>query len=129
MPEPDNRANQAGQKGAFAKESAEPLVKTGEPSVVLINLQTRSIDVTLEHAVYCEAVGRCVCGDRKVFRRVRKERKSREEIIRTVDLKVARSISIPPRGKSEPLHEAAKQCADVVAKTRTRPAKIQIKAV
>jgi len=118
-----------GQPGTFAKPSSEPLVADGERRVVLVNLQNRSIDVTLEHAVYCQAVGRCVCGSRDVFRRVRKERKSREEIVRRVPMLVAKSITIAPRGTSEPLHEAVRKCADAIAKTRANPPKIQIKPV
>jgi hypothetical protein len=125
-PEPAPKSTVAGPDGGFGVPSDEPLAKKSEPRIRLKNLRNRRVDITLEHAVYCAEIGRCVCSKRDVVRARPIERKSKAMAHRIESILIAKSIILGPLGTSEPLHAAAKKCADVKAKLVNRPQKLQI---
>jgi len=116
----------AGPAGEFGIPSAEPVIKAPEPKIKIKNLRNRRVDITLEHAVYCAAIGRCVCSRREVIRERPLERKSRAMVHRKETILIPKSIILAPLGTSEPLHKAAEQCADVRSKVINRPQKLKI---
>jgi hypothetical protein len=123
-PPPDRKVS--GPAGEFGVPSAAPVWKKGEPGCRIKNLRNKAVDVSLDHETYCAEVGRCVCAERDVAREKLIERGSKAQAISYERIKLAKAIRIPPMGISEPLHEAAKQCADVTTKVMSRPQKLKI---
>lgn len=124
--EPVSEYMVSGPSGEFGVPSEEPVVKKDERRVRLVNLRNKTIVVSLEHDVYCAAIGRCVCSRRDVVRERRIERKSTAQAPRVERILIPQTINIGPKGSSGPLHEAVQRCADVRTKLINRPQKLRI---
>lgn len=120
------KAKVADSRGGFGVPSDKPVVKKAEPKIQLKNVWGRPIDVTLEHAVYCATIGRCVCADRSVIRFERVEKGSREQVARRKDIKLPKSFRLAPGQTSEVLHEAATRCADVKNHSNCKPMHLKV---
>ena len=126
LPKPERKLKVTGPGGGFGVPSEEPLVKADERKVKLKNLQNRSVDITLEHEVYCKAIGRCVCAERDMVRFEQIERGSKEQAPRIRRKRLPKSLILAPLGESVPLNEAVKGCADVRSKLINRPQKLKV---
>jgi hypothetical protein len=115
-----------GPDGGFGVPSSEPLAKPEERRIRLVSLYRRPMDITLEHEVYCAALGRCVCSTRAVGRWKRVEKGSRAQALRETELRIPKSFTLRPGKKSEPLHEAAQRCTDVKIRLTRRPKHMKI---
>lgn len=124
--DPKPKPQVSGPNGEFGVPSDEPVLKRGEPGIRLKNLRNKAVGITLEHEVYCAAIGRCVCSARDVMRERRIERKSTAMAYRVETIRIPKSINLAPMGVSEPLHEAVKNCADVRPKLINRPQKLKV---
>ena len=126
-PDPPKRKSLVcGPDGGFGVPSDEPILKKGEPRCRVKNMRNKRVDITLEHDVYCNGLGRCVCSSRVVIRERRIERKSKAMAPRRETIRIPKSFILPPMGESEPLHAAVKECADVKSKLLNRPQKLMI---
>lgn len=124
--EKSKKSKVAGPDGGFGVPSAEPLAKPEERKVRLVSLYRRPMDITLEHEVYCAAIGRCVCSTRAVGRWQRVEKGSRDQALREVEIRIPKSFTLRFGEESEPLHEAAQRCTDVKNHLTCKPQHIKI---
>ncbi len=115
-----------GPDGGFGVPSVEPLARPEERKIRLVSLYRRPMDITLEHEVYCKALGRCVCSTRAVGRWERVEKGSREQALRERELRIPKSFTLRFGDKSEPLHEAAQRCTDVKIRLTRKPQHLKI---
>lgn len=117
-----------GKKAKSAPKS-KPTEKKKAPKasrrmVVLADLSGRMHVINLPHEVYCAKSGECSCEETtQTMPAIGKDgRQGVKRIARRHPL----AITILPRGKSEPLHEAVLDCEQVRNAIRARPTQIRV---
>jgi hypothetical protein len=124
--DPPKKSKVVGPDGGFGVPSDEPLAKPEERKVRLVSLYRRPMDITLEHEIYCKALGRCVCSTRAVGRWERVEKGSRAQTLREREIRIPKSFTLRFGEKSEPLHEAAQRCTDVKNHSNCKPQHLKV---
>ena len=112
-------------KKAEKKKTVKPKAdKKAGRTVELQDLSGRLTSYNLEHVVYCKGSGTCLCEEQK--QRVAAQGKDGRAGFKVVQRLISRSITILPKGKSEPLHEAVLACDQVKNAIRARPTVLRV---
>lgn len=112
------------------KEEAEPEQgasqekKAAVGTVVLRDLRGRKHVINLPHEVYCAESNICQC--KMSMRAILDRTKDGKHSFRMEEVRQPRSITILPRGKSEPLHPAVLKCEQVRNLMRARPTVLRV---
>ena len=97
---------------------------TSKQSVELQDLSGRLTSYNLEHLIYCKGSGSCVCEE--LTQRRPATGKDGRAGFKMVKKLISASITILPKGKSEPLHEAVLGCEQVKNAIRARPTVLRV---
>ena len=84
-----------------------------------LDFSNRHVSFNLPHEVYCEGAGKCFC-ETAEHKRYQEDTRERKEWVAKKQVRICASVSIGPRGESEPLHPAALECPEIKEALRPR---------